>query len=132
MLGKLNVWIFCLNMMTYWTNIILFGIKSVLISKKKLIANLSAIKNILKPKKISCVDETTDFHDKELPSAGSNNTCLGVITNNSSLKKDENYYPQAFLKTFKYIEKKKVIRHITEDIEIFSSDSDKEFENVYF
>ena len=132
MLGKLNVWIFCLNMMTYWTNIILFGIKSVLISKKKLIANLSAIKNIFKPKKISCVDETTDFHDKELPSAGSNHTCLGVITNNSSLKKDENYYPQAFLKTCKYIEKKKVIRHITEDIEIFSSDSDKEFENVYF
>ena len=75
--------------------------------KKKLIANLSAIKNILKPKKISCVDETTDFHDKELPSAGSNRTCLGVITNNSSLKKDENYYPQYFLKKCKYIEKKK-------------------------
>ena len=107
MLGKLNGWIFCLNMMTYWTNIILFGIKSVLISKKKLIANLSAIKNILKPKKISCVDETTDFHDKELPSAGSNHTCLGVITNNSSLKKDENYYPQYFLKKCKYIEKEK-------------------------
>ena len=100
--------------------------------KKKIDSKPVCNKNILKPKKISCVDETTDFHDKELPSAGSNRTCLGVITNNSSLKKDENYYPQAFLKTCKYIEKKKVIRHITEDIEIFSSDSDKEFENVYF
>ena len=68
-----------------------------------------------------------------MPSAGSNRTCLGVITNNSSLKKDENYYPQYFLKKCKYIEKKKKVnRHITEDIEIFSSDSDKEFENVYF
>ena len=42
-----------------------------------------------------------------MPSAGSNRTCLGVITNNSSLKKDENYYPQYFLKKCKYIEKEK-------------------------
>ena len=52
-------------------------------------------------------------------------TCLAVISLDSALKKDDNYYPQVFLKGFKYIEKK-VIRHITHDIEMFSRDSDEE------
>ena len=38
------------------------------------------------------------------------------------LKKDENDYPQVFLKEYKYIGKE-IIRHITES---FSSDSDEE------
>ena len=41
----------------------------------------------------------------------SNHTCLAVISLNSALKKDDNYYPLAFLKECKYIEKK-VVTHI--------------------
>ena len=67
----------------------------------------------------------TDFYDEKIPQVDSNYTCLAVITLDSALKKDENYYPQVFLKGCKYIEKI-VIRHITQDIEIFSSNSDEE------
>ena len=40
----------------------------------------------------------TDFQNKEMPIAGSNNTCLAVITIGSALKKYENYalYASAF------------------------------------
>ena len=55
----------------------------------------------------------------------SNHTCLAVINLVSALKQDENFYSQVSLKECKYI-KKNVIRHITQDIEIFSSDSDEE------
>ena len=63
-------------------------------------------------------DEVTDFYDKEIPKV------------DSILKKDENYYPQLFLKECKYI-KKKVIRHINDSLTDFSSsdcfdDSDEE------
>ena len=37
-------------------------------------------------------DEATDFHNKEIPKAGSNYTCLVVITIDSTLKNEENYY----------------------------------------
>ena len=40
----------------------------------------------------------------------------------SAVKKDENYYPQVFLKEWIYI-KKKVIRHIIDDLENSSNDS---------
>ena len=56
--------------------------------------------------------------------AGSNHTCLAVITTDSILKKEENYYPQVFLKECKYI-RKELIRHNTEDLEIFSGDFDE-------
>ena len=52
-----------------------------------------------------------------------NHTCLAVISLDSILKKDENYYPQAFLKECKDIEKK-LVRHITDDIESSSDDFD--------
>ena len=70
-------------------------------------------------------DEVTDFYDKEIPKMDSNHTCLAVISLDSALKKDENYYPQVFLKEWKYINKK-VSGHITQDIEIFSVKSDEE------
>ena len=41
---------------------------------------------------------------------------------NSALKKDENYYPQVFLIECIYIEKK-VVRHIIDDLENSSDDS---------
>ena len=55
----------------------------------------------------------------------SNHTCLAVISLDSVLKEDENYYPSVFLKECKYI-KKKVIRHIIDDIQSSSDDSDEE------
>ena len=50
----------------------------------------------------------------------SNYACLAVIGLDSALKKDENYYPQVFLKEWKNI-KKKVIRHINNNLNDFSS-----------
>ena len=49
----------------------------------------------------------------------SNHTCLAVISLDSALKKDENYYPQVFLKESKYI-KKKVIRFFSDNLSDFS------------
>ena len=51
-------------------------------------------------------DEVTDFYDKKIPKVDSNLTCLAVISLDSILKKDENYYPQVFLKECKYIGEK--------------------------
>ena len=92
-------------MMANSTVIILFGIKSAAISKKNLISNLYTIKIFLKTKVKSHGDEATDFHDKEIPKSGSDYTYLAVISLYFSLKKDEIYYPQVFLKECKYIEK---------------------------
>ena len=55
----------------------------------------------------------------------SNHTCLAVISLNSALKNDENYYPQVFLKECTYIEKK-LIRHINDNLNDFSSSNDSE------
>ena len=52
-------------------------------------------------------------------------TCLAVISLDSALKKDENYYPQDFLKECKYIEKK-VVRRINDNLRDFSSDQSDE------
>ena len=41
-----------------------------------------------------------------MPKVGSNHTCLAVITIDSVVKKGEKCYPKAFLKEFKYYEKK--------------------------
>ena len=79
----------------------------------------------MKTKIKSHADEVTDFYDKKIPKVDSNHTCLAVISLDSALKKDENYYPQESVKECKYI-KKKVIRHITQEMEIFSSGSDEE------
>ena len=88
--------------MTYWENVILFGIKSALIQKNNLIVSLSTIK-ILKTKIKSHGNEVTDFHVKEIPKVDSNHTCSAVMILESALKKEENCYPQVFLKECKYI-----------------------------
>ena len=54
-----------------------------------------------------------------------NHTCLAVIGLDSALKKNDNYYPQVFLKECKYIEKK-TIGHIIDDLEITSDGSVEE------
>ena len=53
-----------------------------------------------------------------------NYTCLAVISGNSALKKDENYYPRVFLKECKYI-KKIVVRHINDNLSNFSYSSNE-------
>ena len=68
--------------------------------KKNLIESLYTMNNLLKTKIKSIGDEVTDFYDKEIPKVRSNHTCLAVISWDSTLKKDGNYYPQVFLKVF--------------------------------
>ena len=80
-------------------------------------------KNYLETKIKSHGNEVTDFYDKKNPKLDSNHTCLAIITLDYSLKKDDSYYPQVFLKEFlKYIEKKR-IRHINENLNDFSDGS---------
>ena len=57
----------------------------------------------------------------------SNHIYLVVISVDSGLKKDENFYPQVFLKECKYI-KKKVIGHINDNLSDFSSDDESDEE----
>ena len=51
----------------------------------------------------------------QISKVDSNHTCLAVIKSESALKKDENYYPQVFLKECQYNEKK-VAKHIIDDL----------------
>ena len=81
--------------------------------KKNLIANLSTIIFFWKTKIKSYDDETSEFQDKEILTVGSNHTCLAVISFDSDLQKDENYYPQMFLKECKQIEKEKKLLAIS-------------------
>ena len=69
-------------------------------------------------------DEVTYFYDKKMSKLDSNHTCLVVISLNSALKKDDNYYLQVFLKEFKYIEKK-VVKDIHDNLSEFSYFSDE-------
>ena len=55
----------------------------------------------------------------------SNHTWLAVISLDSALKKDENYYFQVFLKECKCIEKK-LIRHINDNFCDFSSSGESD------
>ena len=43
------------------------------------------------------------FMVKEFPKMDSNHTCLAVISLDSALKKDENYYPQVLLKQIMFL-----------------------------
>ena len=81
-------------------------------------------KNYLKTKIKFHGDEVTDFYDKQIPKLDSNHTCLALISLDSALKKDDNYYPQVFLKECKYIAKD-VVRHIHDNLSEFSYSSDE-------
>ena len=69
-------------------------------------------------------DEVTDFYDKIIPKLDSDQTDLAVISLDSALKKDNNYYPQVILKEYKHIEKK-VVRQIHDNLNVFSYSSDE-------
>ena len=63
---------------------------------KKIDNKLVCDKTFLKTKVKSHSDELTDFYDKKIPKVDSNHTCLAVISLDSALKKDKNYYVQVF------------------------------------
>ena len=81
-------------------------------------------KYYLKTKIKSHGNEVTDFYDKKIRNLDSNHTCLAVISLDSALQKDGNYYPQVFLKECKYIEKK-AFTHINDNLSKFFSSSDQ-------
>ena len=127
MTTKLNGCIFWLKMMTCWKNIIRLGIKSALILKKNLIANLSTIFFFFLKTKIKCYDdEATYFYKKEMSKVGSNHTCLVVITTDFVFLKRWKLLSAGVLERMK-TQRKKVIRYVTDDLEIYSDDSDEEW-----
>ena len=84
-------------------------------------------KEFLKTKINFTVMKLQIFMIKKIPKMDSNHTCLAVISLNSALKNDDHYYPQVFLKDCKYI-KKKVIRHINDNLGDFSSSDESDEE----
>ena len=88
-----------------------------------MIANLPIIKEIIN----FYGEEVTDFYDNKILKVDSNHTSLAVINFDTGLKKDENYYPQAFLKECTYTEQK-IIRHIKDDLSGFSSSDESDEE----
>ena len=60
----------------------------------------------MKTKIKSHSDEVTDFYNKEILKADSNHICLTVISLDSALNKDENYYQQVFLKSINTFKKR--------------------------
>ena len=85
----------------------------------------------MKAKISSYSDEATDLHSRKLPEEGSNYIFWLIILIGSALKKDENYYPQVFLKESKYIVKeKKAIRYINDNLK-FSFDGSNESHKEY-
>ena len=82
-------------------------------------------KEFLKTKIKSHGDEVTDFRDKEISKADSNLTCLAIISWDSALKKNGNYYSQVFLKKCKFIERK-VVRHTNDNLSDYSSSDESD------
>ena len=76
------------------------------------------------------VIELQIFMIKKVSKVDSNHTCLAVISLDSALKKDGNYYSQFFKKQCKHLEKK-VIMHINDNLSDFSS-SDESEEQMFF
>ena len=76
-------------------------------TKKKIDSEFVYNKNFLKSKIKLYADEATDFHNKKFPRMDSNHNCLAIVSLDSALNKDGNYYPQVFLKECEYIEKLK-------------------------
>ena len=61
--------------------------------KKKYACKPFYNKKFSKTKIKSHVDKVTDFCNKKIPKVDSNHACLAVISVDSALRKDENYYP---------------------------------------
>ena len=55
---------------------------------------------------------------------------MAVIELDSALKKDENHYPEVFLKQCKYIEKR-VVKHIQQNLSDFSYSSSSDDDELF-
>ena len=98
------------------------GKKLKIVSKNKLMVNLYKTKTKIKSYngKIN-----TNFHNNKIAKEGSQFICLSVILINFLFRTGKNYYSQVFLEKCKHVVKeKKVPEYITDDIKIFSEDSD--------
>ena len=98
----------------------------------------------MKTKIKSHANEVTNFYDRKISKLDSNHNCLAVISLDSAVKENNNYYWKMFLKECKYIEKN-VFLHIHDNLSNFSyssEESDEEsiknmnfrernFENIY-
>ena len=82
--------------------------KVVAVIKKEFDSEPVYNKKVLETKIKSYSDEVTNFCNKVIPKVDSSHTCLAVISFDSALKKNENYYPQLFLKECKCIEKRQL------------------------
>ena len=51
-------------------------------------------------------NEFADFYDEKIPKVDSNHTYLKASSLDSAPMKDDNYYPQVFLRYFKFLRKK--------------------------
>ena len=68
----------------------------------------------------------TNFHDHKAPDQGSQYICLSVNLVDSIFRLGKKYYPQLFLKEFKYVIKEsKMSKYIHEVIEICSDESNE-------
>ena len=84
--GAQTKWMyFWLKIITYWKKYNTIWNKVSADIKKEFDSQLVYNKKKLKTKRKFYGDEATDFHDKETPKAGSDCTCLAVITNDSAI-----------------------------------------------
>ena len=84
-------------------------------------------KKYLKTKRKSCEGKINrNFHNDKISKKCPHFICLSVILIDSVFNMGKKYYPYVLLEECKYIVKeKKMTRHITDDLEIFSDDSDE-------
>ena len=71
----------------------------------------------------------TNFYNNKIPKESYQCIYLSVILIDSVFRTDENYYPQVFLEECKCGRENKMLEHITNEIEIFSDDSDEKNSN---
>ena len=111
-------------MMNYEKNIMKFGKKLKIISKKQLDSKPVCNEKNLKAKIKSYNRKiNTTFHNNNIPKEGFQFVCLSVILTNCVFKTSKNYY--VFLEECKNVVKEtKMPKYIIGDIEI-SSDSDR-------
>ena len=76
-------------------------------NKKEFDCKLICNRKFLEIKIKSYGDGTKYFYDKKMYKVDSNYIFWSITLTDSALKKDENYYPQVFLKECKDIEKEK-------------------------
>ena len=84
-----------------------FSKKLEIVSKKSLIVNRYAMKNIKTKIKSYKRKINPKIHNNKIPKEGCHCIYLSVILINSAFRKDKNYYSEVFLDECKYFVKRK-------------------------